>query len=247
VYSGGTGRPYLVEGVGEDFWPDAYDRTVTDEIIAVSDAESFALTRRLAREEGLLVGGSCGMAVAAALRLASRLTADDVVVVILPDGGRGYLSKIFSDGWMASYGFLTRDGEATVGQVLRGKSGQLPSLVHTHPKETVRDAVEIMHEYGVSQMPVVSAEPPVMVGEVVGAVSERDLLDSLFAGTASLADAVSGHMAGPFPLVGSGENIATVRTALQDSDAVMVIDDGKPVGVLTRADLLAFLAGDQGR
>ena len=247
VYSGGTGRPYLVEGVGEDFWPEAYDRTVTDEIIAVSDAESFAVTRRLAREEGLLVGGSCGMAVAAALRLAGRLTADDVVVVILPDGGRGYLSKVFSDGWMASYGFLSRGGEATIGEVLRGKSGQLPSLVHTHPKETVRDAVEIMHEYGVSQMPVVSAEPPVMVGEVVGAVSERDLLDALFAGTASLADAVSGHMAAPFQLVGSGENVATLRASLHDSDAVMVIDDGKPVGVLTRADLLAFLAGDRVR
>src|SRR4029077_7137336 len=217
VYSGGTGRPYLVEGVGEDFWPDAYDRTVTDEIIAVSDAESFALTRRLAREEGLWVGGSCGMAVAAALRLAGRLTADDVVVVILPDGGRGYLSKIFSDGWMASYGFLTRDGEATVGQVLRGKSGQLPSLVHTHPKETIRDAVEIMHEYGVSQMPVVNAEPPVMAGEVVGSVAERELLDALFAGTASLSDAVSSHMAASFPLVGSGENIATMRAALHDS------------------------------
>jgi cystathionine beta-synthase len=245
VYSGGTGRPYLVEGVGEDFWPDAYDRTVTDEIIAVSDAESFEVTRRLAREEGLLVGGSCGMAVAAALRLAGRLTKDDVVVVILPDGGRGYLSKIFSDGWMASYGFLSRDGEATVGEVLRGKSGQIPSLVHTHPNETVRDAVEIMHEYGVSQMPVVSAEPPVMAGEVVGSVSDRGLLDALFAGTASLADAVSGHMAPAFPLVGSGENVATVRKALHDSDAVMVIDDGKPVGVLTRADLLAFLAGER--
>ena len=114
----------------------------------------------------VVTGGSRGIgeavAVAAAQRLAGRLTADDVVVVILPDGGRGYLSKIFSDGWMASYGFLARDGEATVGQVLRGKSGQLPSLVHTHPNETVRDAVEIMHEYGVSQMPVVSAEPPVM-------------------------------------------------------------------------------------
>jgi cystathionine beta-synthase len=246
VYSGGTGRPYLVEGVGEDFWPDAYDRTVTDRIIAVSDAESFALTRRLAREEGLLVGGSCGMAVAAALNLAEGLTADDIVVVILPDGGRGYLSKIFSDRWMASYGFLSRDGEATVGEVLRRKSGQLPALVHTHPNETIRDAVEIMHEYGVSQMPVVSAEPPVMAGEVVGAVSERELLDALFAGTASLFDAVSNHMAVPFPLVGSGENIATVRAALHDSDAVMVIDDGKPVGVLTRADLLAFLAGERG-
>ncbi|MEP6561050.1 MAG: cystathionine beta-synthase [Nakamurella sp.] len=243
VYSGGTGRPYLVEGVGEDFWPDAYDRSVTDEIIAISDAESFAVTRRLAREEGLLVGGSCGMAVAAALRLAGRLTADDIVVVILPDGGRGYLSKIFSDGWMASYGFMARDGEATVGQVLLGKRGQLPSLVHTHPKETVRDAVEIMHEYGVSQMPVVSAEPPVMAGEVVGAVSERALLDALFVGTATLSDAVSQHMATTFPLVGSGENIATLRAALQHSDAVMVIDDGKPVGVLTRADLLNFLAG----
>ncbi len=105
VYSGGTGRPYLVEGVGEDFWPQAYDRSVADEIIAVSDAESFEVTRRLAREEGLLVGGSCGMAAAAALRLAARLTADDVVVVLLPDGGRGYLSKIFSDRWIASYGF----------------------------------------------------------------------------------------------------------------------------------------------
>src|SRR6478752_7704045 len=246
VYSGGTGRPYLVEGVGEDFWPSAYDPSVPDEIIAVSDADSFDMTRRLAREEGLLVGGSCGMAVAAAVRLAGRLTKDDVVVVILPDGGRGYLSKIFSDGWMASYGFLSRDGEATVGEVLRGKSGQIPSLVHTHPKETVRDAVEILHEYGVSQMPVVNAEPPVMAGEVVGSLSERALLDALFAGQASLSDAVSAHMASPFPLVGSGENIATVRKALQDSDAVMVIDDGKPVGVLTRADLLAFLAGERG-
>jgi len=243
VYSGGTGRPYLVEGVGEDFWPDAYDRTVTDRIIAVSDAESFALTRRLAREEGLLVGGSCGMAVAAALKLAEGLTPDDIVVVILPDGGRGYLSKIFSDRWMASYGFLSRDGEATVGEVLRRKSGQLPALVHTHPNETIRDAVEIMHEYGVSQMPVVSAEPPVMAGEVVGSVSERDLLDALFAGTASLADAVSGHMAEPFTLVGSGENLAAARSALQDRDAIMVVDDGKPAGVLTRADLLGFLAG----
>ncbi len=245
VYSGGTGRPYLVEGVGEDFWPSAYDPSVTDEIIAISDAESFATTRRLAREEGLLVGGSCGMAVAAALKLAERLTPEDVVVVLLPDGGRGYLGKIFSDGWMASYGFLARDGEATVGQVLRGKSGQLPSLVHTHPNETVRDAVEIMHEYGVSQMPVVSAEPPVMAGEVVGAVSERELLDGLFAGTAALSDAVSRHMATAFPLVGSGENIATLRESLHERDAVMVIDDGKPVGVLTRADLLTYLATER--
>ncbi len=242
VYSGGTGRPYLVEGVGEDFWPSAYDPTVVDEIVAVSDADSFSITRRLAREEGLLVGGSCGMAVAAALRISQKLTKDDVVVVLLPDGGRGYLSKIFNDDWMASYGFLSKDGHITVGDVLRRKSGELPSMVHTHPNETIRDAVEIMHEYGVSQMPVVSAEPPVMAGEVVGSVSERALLEDLFTGRASLADAVSGHMATAFPLVGSGEEIPAVRSALELSDAVMVVDDGKPAGVLTRADLLNFLA-----
>jgi cystathionine beta-synthase len=177
------------------------------------------------------------------LRVAERLTENDVLVVLLPDGGRGYLSKIFNDSWMGSYGFLSRDGDVTVGDVLRRKGGQLPSMVHTHPNETVRDAVEIMHEYGVSQMPVVSAEPPVMAGEVVGSVSERELLEDLFTGQASLADAVSKHMATAFPLVGSGENIPAVRAALEKSDAVMVVDDGKPAGVLTRADLLNFLAG----
>ncbi|WP_353648503.1 cystathionine beta-synthase [Nakamurella sp. A5-74] len=242
VYSGGTGRPYLVEGVGEDFWPSAYDRTVTDEIVAVSDAESFEITRRMAREEGLLVGGSCGMAVAAALKVAERLTEDDVLVVLLPDSGRGYLSKIFSDSWMASYGFLARGDSATVRDVLRSKGAELPSLVHTHPGETVRDAVEIMHEYAVSQMPVVNAEPPVMAGEVSGSVSERALLDLLFTGKASLADPVRQHMDAPFPLVGSGETVETARATLQKVDAIMVIDDGKPVGVLTRADLLAFVA-----
>jgi cystathionine beta-synthase len=243
VYSGGTGRPYLVEGVGEDFWPTAYDPAVPDEIIAVSDGDSFELTRRLAREEGLLVGGSCGMAVVAALQVAQRCGPKEVVVVLLPDGGRGYLSKIFNDRWMASYGFLRADGTATVGQVLRSKSGALPSLVHTHPSETVRDAIEILREYGVSQMPVVKAEPPVMAGEVAGSVSERDLLDAVFTGRAALADPVEKHMAGPLPLVGSGEPVDVARHALETVDAVMVIEDGKPAGVLTRHDLLGYFAG----
>jgi len=247
VYSGGTGRPYLVEGVGEDFWPSAYDPAVPDEIIAVSDSDSFNMTRRLAREEAMLVGGSCGMAVVAALKVAEQAGPDALIVVLLPDGGRGYMSKIFNDAWMSSYGFLrTRlDGsieQPTVGDVLRGKSGHLPDLVHTHPSETVRDAISILREYGVSQMPVVGAEPPVMAGEVAGSVSERELLSAVFEGRAGLADAVGMHMSPPLPIIGAGEQVSALAKALRDLDAVMVVEEGKPVGVITRYDLLGFLS-----
>ena len=247
VYSGGTGRPYLVEGVGEDFWPAAYDRSIPDEIIAVSDSDSFNMTRRLAREEAMLVGGSCGMAVVAALKVAEQAGPDALVVVLLPDGGRGYMSKIFNDAWMSSYGFLrTRlDGsieQSTVGDVLRGKTGVLPDLVHTHPSETVRDAIGILREYGVSQMPVVGAEPPVMAGEVAGSVSERELLSAVFEGRANLADAVGMHMSPPLPIIGAGDLVSSLAKALRDLDAVMVVEEGKPVGVITRYDLLGFLS-----
>src|ERR687896_487498 len=243
VYSGGTGRPYLVEGVGEDFWPDAYDRGIADDIVAVSDGDSFAMTRRLAREEGLLVGGSCGMAVAAALRVAERLTKDDVVVVLLPDGGRGYLGKIYNDDWMADYGFLEQATQGTVGELLAGKGGATPELVHTHPNETVRDAIDILREYGVSQMPVVRAEPPVTAGEVVGSVDEKTLLDALFAGTANLSDRVEKHMSPPLPIIGSGEEVGAAVAALGEADALLVHVDGKPAGVVTRQDVLGHLAG----
>jgi len=247
VYSGGTGRPYLVEGVGEDFWPSAYDPKVPDQIIAVTDSDSFNMTRRLAREEAMLVGGSCGMAVVAALKVAEQAGPDSLVVVLLPDGGRGYLSKIFNDAWMSSYGFLrTRlDGsieQPRVGDVLRGKSGHLPDLVHTHPSETVRDAIGILREYGVSQMPVVGAEPPVMAGEVAGSVSERELLSAVFEGRANLADAVGTHMSPPLPIIGAGEQVSALAKTLRDLDAVMVVEKGKPVGVITRYDLLGFLS-----
>ena len=242
VYSGGTGRPYLVEGVGEDFWPTAYDPNVCDEIIAVSDKDSFEMTRRMAREEGLLVGGSCGMAVVAALDVAKRANPGDVVVVLLPDSGRGYLSKVFNDDWMSAYGFLQADTDLTVGDVLLGKSGALPPFVHTHPTETVRDAIDILREFGVSQMPVVRAEPPVMTAEVVGAVVERDLLDSLFSGKAQLADPVAMHMSAALPMIGAGEAIQVAVQALEAADAAVVVDDGKPTGVITRQDVLAYLA-----
>lgn len=249
VYSGGSGRPYLVEGVGEDFWPETYDRGVADRVIEVSDADSFAFTRRMAREEALLVGGSCGMAAYAARQLAHELAGtpegrDAVVVVILPDSGRGYLTKIFNDDWLSQYGFATGAPAAsqTVGEVLRGKSGRIPDLVHTHPSETVAEAVSILQEYGVSQMPVVRAEPPIVAAEVAGSVSDRALLEALYAGSARLTDPVEDHMSPPLPTIGSGEDASAAVTLLEGADAVLVHDDGKPVGVLTRQDLLTHLA-----
>ena len=244
VYSGGSGRPYLVEGVGEDIWPQTYDKNICDQIIAVSDAESFQMTRRLAREEALLVGGSSGLAVVAALRVAQAAAPDDMVVVLLPDGGRGYLAKIFSDEWMADYGFLTEQtAEPKIADVLARKQDSLPVFVHAHPDETVAAAIGILREYNVSQLPVMKTEPPVMVAEVLGSIVERDLLEALVSGRASPQDPVGEHMSPPLPMVGSGEQVSRAVDALEKAGAAVVLVDGRPAGMITRQDVLAFLAG----
>ncbi len=246
VYSGGSGRPYLVEGVGEDIWPATYDPDICDEVIAVSDADSFGMTRRLAREEALLTGGSCGLAVVAALRVAER-NPDGVIVVLLPDGGRGYLSKIFNDEWMSDYGFLSaQTSEPLVADVLASRDRSLPELVHVHPEESVSAAIALLREYDVSQLPVVKEEPPVMAAEVIGSVVERDLLDALVAGRARPSDPVGGHMSAPLATVGSGEPVSRAVLALEKSGAAVVHVDGKPSGLLTRQDVLTFLAASAG-
>jgi cystathionine beta-synthase len=241
VYSGGSGRPYLVEGVGEDFWPTAYDPNVVDAIIASSDAESFEITRRLAREEGLLVGGSSGLAVSAALKAARDLPADAVVVVLLPDGGRGYLGKVFNDKWMRSYGFLPAESGATVADVVGAKEGDLPELIHVHPSDTVRHTIDKMRRYDISQMPVLTAEPPVVMGEVMGSIDEKALVDAVFSGRAQLTDALAAFVSPPLKLIGVNESVDAARESLTTVDALLVVDDGKPAGVLTRHDLLTFL------
>jgi cystathionine beta-synthase len=246
VYSGGTGRPYLVEGIGEDFWPTTYDPSVIDRVVMVSDRDSFTTARRVTREEGILVGGSTGTAVWAALEIGRDLGPDDVVVVLIPDSGRGYLSKLYNDAWMADYGFLAVEGPSAH-DVLAHKTGALPELVHVHPEETVRQAIEILQEYQVSQMPVVRHEPPLVAAEVAGAVHDRDLMERAFREPGTLDRPIGEVMGPPLPAMGSGEPVEQAVTLLGGAPAVLVLDGGHPVGIITRSDVLEFLASRSGR
>ena len=243
IYSGDEVKPYLVEGVGEDFWPATFDPSIVDRYVTVADKDSFLWTRRLAETEGILAGGSCGLALCAAYQVAREL--DDpaaMVAVILPDGGRSYLSKIFNDAWMRQYGFLERDTELTVGDVLHRKhdEGEIPPLltVATHAK--VRDAVVLLHEHRVSQLPVVSDHDP---QTVVGSVSERGLLRHAMDDPALLGAEIIEVMEAPFPAVSAGDGVREAVELLADRrEALLVNMDGRAAGILTRADLLESLA-----
>lgn len=246
VYSGGTGRPYLVEGIGEDFWPTAYDPKAVDRVVAVSDRDSFSTARSVTREEGILVGGSAGTAIWAALEVARPLGPEQVVVVLIPDSGRGYLSKLYNDAWMADFGFL-RAGGQSVADVLASKGRQLPPLVHVHPDETVQSVIELLREYGVSQVPVVKAEPPLSAAEVLGAVQDRELLEAAFHDPGMLSRPVGEVMGPPLPTVGSGAALELAVARMERSGAVLVLNDGHPVGIITRSDVLGTMLGRPSR
>lgn len=240
IYSGGGGRPYLVEGIGEDFWPTTYDPSTVDKVLAVSDSDSFLTARRMTREEGIIVGGSCGTAVWAALHIGKDLGPDDVIVVLVPDSGRGYLSKLYDDRWMADHGFGRAQGE-TAEAVLAAKGDRYPPLVHVHPEETVRAAIALLQEYGVSQVPVVKAEPPLALAEIVGSVSDRQLLEHTLHNAEAFDQPVSSVMGPAMDTVGHSETVDGIAARLEGTNAVLVLDGGHPIGILTRSDLLAFL------
>jgi cystathionine beta-synthase len=245
IYSGGADHvhPYLVEGVGEDFWPETFDASVVDRWITVSDRDAFLTTRRLAQVEGILAGGSGGLAVHAALKLGAEVEDPEaLIVVIVPDGGRSYLSKIFSDSWMRQYGFLERDVSLVVADVLARKTeaGEMPPLVSVETHSRVRDAVALLHEHRVSQLPVVSAHDR---STVVGAISERGLLKHATEDPRLLEAEIVEVMEAPLPAVSTHDPVRdAVDLLVGEQQALLVTDAGQPLGIVTRTDLLEALA-----
>jgi cystathionine beta-synthase len=234
-------RPYLVEGIGEDFWPATFDPKVVDRYIRVSDRDSFLTARSITRQEGILVGGSSGTAMFAALTVARELPADALVVVIFPDTGRNYLSKLYSDSWLLQYGFLERREVIRVEEVLASRTGEVPMLVRIGAHEKVRQAVDRLQSYGISQAPVVREDSAEVTG-FVGSIRERTLLDRIFRDPDSLQSDVAQVMGPPLPMVEFDDPLEVAFSELQASPAVIVAKNGEALGVLTRSDLLDFLA-----
>jgi cystathionine beta-synthase len=238
IYSGDTAKSYKVEGIGEDFLPATVDLRAIDRIERVSDKDSFLMTRRACREEGLLVGGSSGTALVAAARVARELPASAVVVVLLPDNGRGYLSKIFNDEWMRANGFLSEEGRgATVGDVLRAK-GALPQLITLAPNDPVKRGIELMREFQISQIPVVER------GEMVGSINEVAVMQLIYDHADVAHQPVKDVMARPFPVLDELDEVEKAYKELSlGHGAVVVARKGAPIGVLTKMDIISYLSG----
>jgi cystathionine beta-synthase len=240
IYSGEV-HPYLTEGIGEDFWPATFDPSLVDRWVRVSDRDAFRMARRITREEGILVGGSSGTAVVAALEVAAELDERKTVVVILPDTGRNYLSKLYSDTWLLQYGLLERPEVVRIEQVLAARGGSVPPLVTVRAKDKVRQAIDVLHGYGISQAPVLR-EPSDEVSQVVGSIRERALLERIFRDPDALQADVAEVMGPPVPMVEADDPIEVAFAELQREPAVLVTREGRALGVLTRSDLLEFLA-----
>lgn len=246
VFSGDQPRPYLVEGIGEDFWPETFDPSVVDRYVKVSDADSFITARAITRREGILVGGSSGTALFAALEVGKEMGSSATIVVIFPDTGRNYLSKFYSDSYMLQYGFLERQEAVRVADVATTRSEDLPSIVSVGAHEKVRQAIDTLHRYGISQAPVVrddSAE----VASLVGSIREGSLLERIFRDPDSLQAEVAQVMDPPLPLVESSDPMDVAFEHLQERPAVVMVAGGKALGILTRTDLLDFLAHREGK
>ena len=241
IYSGEI-APYKVEGVGEDFWPGTFDREVVDEFIQVTDRESFVAARKLARQEGILVGGSAGLALHAAIQVAVDSKPDDVIVVLLPDTGRNYLSKFFSDEWMRQNGYLQRLVPARVREVFDSHSDGVPELVSVGAGKSVGEAIDLMQQYGISQL-LVTENGTAAGGGVVGSIQERTLLDRIYRDPTMVTTPVSTAMDPPFARVAAGAPIEEAFEALLGGEpALMIVEGDLPVGVITRSDLLEFVA-----
>jgi cystathionine beta-synthase len=247
-------HPYFVEGIGKDSWPKTMDASVVDEWVRVSDRDSFQTARRLAREEGLLAGGSSGTTVHAALEIARKLGPEAKILAMLPDSGRSYLSKFLDDNWMLEHGFLERTAPAPrVSQLLRSKDieeREVPTLVTISAHQKVGEAIDTMQRYSISQLPVIRGPNGDGVVEsladVIGSLQDRDLLDRVFKNADALHEDVAAAMQPPLAAVEEGASIDAVFAALTGrSNAVLVAREGKPIGVVTRSDLLEYLAHQQ--
>jgi cystathionine beta-synthase len=245
VFSGGSGRPYLVEGVGEDFYPAAWAPELYDEVIPISDEESFVTARQVSREEGILIGGSGGLAVAAAIKVAKQAAPSDIVVVLNPDSGRGYLSRVFDDEWMAGYGFLA-ECDQCVAAVLDAR-GDTPALLYVNLTHTVRYAIDLMRANGISQLPVCKNTPPFAAAEVSGAVDELELMEAIHANPSVIDEPVEKVMGPKLPTIGIGQKVGQAVAMLDAADALLVLSGGRPLSVLTRSDLLSYFEAVSGQ